>query len=269
MDHLDELKQRLDDLRPLTSDDLKILWPRFEAEKPNFVYSTNAIENNTLTLGETIVVLQNGVTIAGKPLKDHVEAINGAKAYDLMLDMARNQRPITRNTLLAVHAVICAAEDHAGAFRDEPNYIFGSKHVTPNWRKVSELIDQMFERYQGDLESKHPVMTGAILHFDLVTIHPFKDGNGRTARLLNNLHLIQNGYPPVLLDPAKDKPEYFKVLETGQLQGEPGIGDPTPLVGYMTGMEARALKDYLHVLEETRDIPNRPEEEHGRGGRGR
>ena len=252
MERLDELKRRLEGLRPLTRDDIQALWPRFEAEKPNFVYSTNAIENNTLTLGETIVVLQDGVTIGGKPLKDHVEALNSARAYDLMLAMTRDEKPITRNTMLALHEVICAGETHAGTTRDTAVYIYGAVHVPPNWTTVPARVDAMFDAYQKNVQASHPVAAGAILHFDLLTIHSFVDGNGRTARLINNLHLIKHGYPPVLIDPVDDKPDYLEVLKVAQVEGEPGFGEPAKFVGYMIGLEERALKHYLHVLEESR-----------------
>lgn len=235
----------------MSEEQIRALWPRFEAEKPNFVQATNAIEGNRLTLGETIVILQEGVTVGGgKTVHEHLEAINGARAYDLMLKKARDREPITRNTLLALHAAIVSGEPHAGAFRDHAVQIFGSMHVPPNYLKVAALIDEAFDTYERDLATKHPVVAGAKLHFNILTIHPFADGNGRTARLINNLHLIKYGYPPVLLDPSQDKPQYFDVLKTAQMEGEPGKGDPTKFVAFMIRMEERALKHYLSAIRE-------------------
>lgn len=248
MDRIDALKARLDALRPLSEAQIRALWPRLDAEKANYVQATTAIEGNTLTLGETIVVLQHGVTIGGKTVKEHVDILNSARAYDLMLDMAKAKVPITARQVFDLHAAIVAGEPHAGAFRDHPVYIFGSMHVPPNPASVPERVDDMLARYAYNKEHAHPVVSGSILHFDLLTIHPFADGNGRTARLLNNLHLISHGYPPVLIDPIQDKPAYFDVLKRAQLLGEPGHGDPSEFVAYMGTMETRALEHYLGAL---------------------
>ncbi len=248
MDYLDNLKQTLEELRPLNTEQMSALWPRYEAERPIFVQSTNAIEGNTLTLGETTVVLQEGVTIGGKSVKEHVEAINGGRAFDLMLAMASDQRAITKNTLLALHEVIVAGESYAGQFRNQAVYISGAEHVPPNHEKVRGLMDDVFATYEKDLKKGHPVVAGAKLHFNIVMVHPFVDGNGRTARLINNLHLIKCGYPPVIIDASQDKPEYFETLNRASISGEPGKGDPTEFVAYMVRLEARALKRYFKVL---------------------
>lgn len=214
-----------------------------------FVYASNAIEGNTLTLGETTVVLEDGVTIGGKTVKEHLEVVNGAKAYALMLDMARDNRPITVNTLLAVHETIVAGEEFAGMFHDGAVYIRGSQHVLPNAVNVRQLIAEMFETYVRDVAEEHPVVAGATLHFAIAHIHPFVDGNGRTARILNNLHLISHGYPPVLIDPVDDKPTYFDALRAASLAGTPGKGDPARFVDYMVRMEQRSLDRYFRALE--------------------
>ncbi len=249
MERIDELKARLEQLRPLDSDRIRTLWPRFEAEKPQFVQSTNAIEGNRLTVGETIVVLQEGVTIGGKSVKEHLEVINSGRAFDIMLSMAKEERPITRNTLLTIHEIIVSGEPHAGTFREQAVHIYGSDHAPPNWIKVSGLIDEMFETYENDIATRHPVVAGAKLHFNLLTIHPFVDGNGRTARLINNLHLVKSGFPPVLIDAVNDKPQYFDVLKKAQMKGEPGKGDPADFILFMIDLERRALERYVKVLD--------------------
>jgi Fic family protein len=154
MDRRSERKAILDDLRPLSNEQIRELWPRFEAEKPQFVQSTNAIEGNRLTLGETIVVLQEGITIGGKTVREHVEVLNGGRAFDLMLSMAQERRPITASTVLALHEAIMSGEAHAGAYRDHQVYIFGGEHVPPNHAKVRERMDEAFATYEGDL---HPI----------------------------------------------------------------------------------------------------------------
>lgn len=249
MERITALKARLDALRPLSMEQIGNLWPRFEAEKPQFVQSTNAIEGNRLTVGETIVVLQEGVTIGGKTVREHLEVLNGGRAFDLMLSMAQEKRPITRNTLLALHDAIMSGEAHAGMFREQAVQIFGSDHVPPNPLKVPALMDDVFATYDEDVKTEHPVIAGAKLHFNVLTVHPFVDGNGRTARLVNNLHLIKHGFPPVIIDAVDDKPSYFDVLKKAQMEGEPGRGDPARFVAFMVGLEERSLKHYINVLE--------------------
>lgn len=165
-----------------------------------------------------------------------------------MLDTARNKRPITRNTVLALHEALLADEAHAGALRSEPVYIRGAMFVPPAPARVPELLDRAMQLYAENLQAKHPVASGATLAFHLVTVHPFVDGNGRLSRLINNLHLSQNGYPPVLLDPAQDKPAYFEALAKGQNREEPFDCDPSPFVAYMIEMERRAFERYVNAL---------------------
>jgi Fic family protein len=250
MKRVDELKARLTALRPLGQDDVRALWDRYRAEMPVFVQGSNAIEGNTLTLGETVVILQDGVTIGGKTMREHLEVINGAKAFLLMLDMAQARRPITTNTILALHEVVVAGEAYAGMWRKENNRITGSRHVTPNWMKVPDLMRQAVEDYNSGARLEHPVVAGAILHYAIASIHPFADGNGRTARLVNNLHLIQNGFPPVLLG-REDRARYIEALEQSHTTGDDG--DPTPFTAFMTEMEERSLHHYVHALEKERD----------------
>jgi len=249
MEHLSEAKARLDAMRPLSNERIERLWPMWVKEDALYVYTSNAIEGNTLTLSETTVVLEDGVTIGGKTVKEHLEVINGAKAYALMLDMAKDNRPITVNTLLALHESIVSGEPFAGMFRDGAVYIRGSQHVPPNAGKVRQLIAETFETYVRDVVEEHAVVAGAKLHFAIAHIHPFVDGNGRTARIVNNLHLISHGYPPVLIDPVDDKPTYFEALRAASLSGEPAKGDPAPFVDYMVQMEQRSLGRYIEALQ--------------------
>ena len=221
----------------------------WDKEDTLYVHASNAIEGNTLTLGETSVVVQYGVTIGGKTVKEHLEAINGVKAYHLMLGMAQNRRPITRNTILALHEALLSGEPHAGAFRDQPVYIRGARYVPPDYERIGELIDKAFDIYRVDVKAKNAIISGAKLAFNLVTIHPFVDGNGRLSRLVNNLHLIQHGYPPVLIEPGADKARYFDSLAKGQYGEDPFSCDPAPFVGYMIEKEYEAFDRYLKALD--------------------
>lgn len=242
------LKSRLDALRPLGPDRIALLWPQWKAEDALFVYATNAVEGSTLSLGETVAVLEHGITIGGKPLSDHLDAVNGQKAYTMMLDLAQKRASITVDTVLDLHRALVGDVTYAGQLRDGPVYIRGSLHVPPNHVKVSRLVDEMLARYDaGILAGEHPVRVASTLHFDLLTIHPFKDGNGRTARLLENLHLIREGFAPILIGPD-EKPRYFGVLERSQV-AIPGVGDPTEFIGYMADLEKKSLDRYFKSLQ--------------------
>ncbi len=250
VDDLTRQKERLDALRPFTPDQIALLWPYWKTEDAVFVYATNAIEGSTFTLGETTVVLETGVTIGGKPLREHLDVINGAKAYAMMLDLAQKRTDLSLEIIQDIHrAVVGAGNPIAGEIRNERVSIRGSRHVPPNYMRVPRLLDEMMTRYRDTTEGEtiHPVNVASRLHFDLLTIHPFKDGNGRTARLLENLHLIREGYAPILID-LQEKTKYFDVLENAQI-AVPGIGDPEPFLAYMAGLERQAITRYLNVLK--------------------
>lgn len=248
MEQVDELKRRLDGIRPLSEGDAHLLWERYRSEMPVYVQGSNAIEGNTLTLGETVVVLQDGITVGGKTLREHLEAVNGAKAFGLMLDMAQSKRPITTNTVLALHEAVVAGEPHAGTWREGRAAITGTMHVTPSPLRVPELMRQALEQYEQDVASRHPIVAGAKLHYHIAAIHPFQDGNGRTARLVNNLHLVRHGFPPVLLR-LEDGAPYIDALEKSHTAGPGGAPDLAPFIVFMMDVQERSLRHYLDVLE--------------------
>ncbi len=248
MDATNALKSQLDALRPLDSDRIALLWPQWKAEDALFVYATNAVEGSTLTFGETLALLEHGVTVGGKPMADHLDAVNGQKAYIMMLDLAQKRANIELETVLDLHRAVVGDVTYAGQLRDEAVYIRGSLHVPPNYAKVPRLMDEMLSRYdEGISKREHAVRVASTLHFDLLTIHPFKDGNGRTARLLQNLHLIREGFAPILIG-AEEKPRYFDMLQRSQV-AVPGVGDPSEFVGYMADLETVALERYLKSLQ--------------------
>jgi Fic family protein len=199
-----------------------------------------------MTLGETTVVLESGITIGGKTLQEHLDIVNGQRAYKLMLDIARSEKPIDADVIFALHRAVVGNQEWAGKWRTEPVYIRGSMHVPPNWVKVARLMDEALERFALSTRTEHPVVAASTLHFDLLTVHPFQDGNGRTARLLQNLHHIATGYAPVLIDPS-EKANYLSVVQKAQI-AVPGSGDRTDFVAYMVGLELRALERYMVSL---------------------
>lgn len=223
LDKIIKLKSQLDAQRPFAKEILMNLEKWFEVE---LTYSSNAIEGNTLTRLETALVLEKGLTVGGKPMKDHLEALNHRDALNAMKSMVTNQE-ISLSDILYLHGLILKGIDdtNAGCIRRVPVRISGSTVVLPNPLKVPDLLEEFYQWMKTSQD--HPVCVAALAHYKLVTIHPFVDGNGRTARLLMNLILMRNGYPPAIILP-KDRLKYIQSLEKAQLGG--------------------SLEDYLQVI---------------------
>lgn len=228
-------KTKLDQYRPLSQALVKNLDDWFMVE---LTYTSNAIEGNTLTRAETALVIEKGLTIGGKSLKEHFEASNHAHALAWVKTLV--SKPIcniSEDTILRIHRYILSAIDdtNAGYYRNIPVRISGSSVVLPNPRKVPELMADFIEWLHAS--TQNPVELAALAHYKLVTIHPFVDGNGRTARLLMNLILMIYGYPPAIIRP-EDRFKYIKSLEDAQLGG--------PLDKYMA-LIARTVEASLDI----------------------
>ena len=216
-DKLSDKKEQLDAFRPLPPELVRNLEEWFVVE---LTYTSNALEGNTLTRKETAAVVEKGLTVGGKTLVEHLEATNHAKA---LKDVARlSQRSTSELTLadvLRIHETVLRGVDdeHAGHFRRIPVRISGSPVILPNPVKVPDLMEAFIQWLVADTDM-HPVELAAEAHYQLVTIHPFVDGNGRTARLLMNMILMQNGYPPAIIR-TRDRLKYISGLEKAQLSG--------------------------------------------------
>ena len=189
-EHLDELKQHLNKLRNLQSDKVT------KALDIEYTYESNRIEGNSLTLQETALVIEKGLTIGGKSLNEHLEAVNHQNAIEYIKDLAKQNETITERDLLQIHYLILQGinNEQAGKYRNLQVLISGAKHVPPQPYLVQKEIESLFLWYNDNKDKLHPVVLSAEMHERLVTIHPFIDGNGRTARLLTNLILLQNGF---------------------------------------------------------------------------
>ena len=217
LDELTKKKQQLDKFRPLPAALVRNLDDWFRVE---LTYTSNAIEGNTLTRRETAMVVEKGITVGGKTLVEHLEATNHASALGwLMEQVGRKPETLTEQDILRIHELILKGIDdaNAGHYRALPVRISGSSVVLPNPRKVAELMSRFVE-WIGSAHGLHPVSLAAEVHYRLVTIHPFVDGNGRTARLLMNLVLLMHGYPPAIIR-KRDRLSYISALEKAQLGG--------------------------------------------------
>ncbi len=207
---IDEKKKKLDSFRPLPPALVKNLDEWF---KIALTYTSNAIEGNTLSHEETALVIEKGITIGGKTVTEHLEAINHAKAIDFIKELAHKKNDsLCLDDILSIHRIILQGIDpiHAGIFRTVMVRILGSNHVFPNYLKVPILMTEFMLWLTSTQD--HPVEIAAMAHFKLVSIHPFVDGNGRTARLLMNLLLLQQGYPIAIIK-KEDRKAYINSLE--------------------------------------------------------
>lgn len=219
---IDRKKAVLDGRRPLPADTLRTIR---EAVHLEWTYHSNALEGSTLTLRETQVVLE-GLTIGGgKTLREHLEVINHAAALTILEDLVARREPLTAFVARQLHALILRGIDDANAGRERtvPVAIRGSRHVPPPPSDVGPQLDSLYAWYQSGAQALHPVRRAAAFHHRFVFIHPFVDGNGRTARLLMNLILMTDGYPPAII---KAEPQrriaYLDALEAASVQGDLG-----------------------------------------------
>ena len=216
-EELTQKKAQLDAAPKLPQGLIKNLDDWFAVE---LTYTSNAIEGNTLTRGETALVIEKDIAIGGKSVREHLEATNHAKALHLVRDLAKKTpNQLMQQDILNIHAAILRGidDDNAGRYRNVPVRIAGSQSILPNPLKVPALMDE-FLAWLISRNDMHPVAFAGLAHYKLVTIHPFIDGNGRTARLLMNLLLIMQGYPPAIID-NNDRLAYINALEKAQTGG--------------------------------------------------
>ena len=238
-DEVDSLKKELDSKRPIPKETLKSLRESVNLE---WTYNSNGIEGNTLTLRETQVVLE-GITVGGKSIKEHLEAINHEKAILFLDDLVKDNDPINEWNIKSIHQLVLKDIDNknAGRYRKENVTIKGATHIPPDYLKVPELMEKLILTYNAWSEY-HPIIQAALLHGELVKIHPFIDGNGRTSRLLMNLVLMNKGYNPVIIK-KESRLKYYEALDTAHT-----TGNYTDFVKLVTKLEVEILKKYLEIL---------------------
>lgn len=210
-DIIDEQKKAIDLRRPLTKNQYNTLRDNLIVE---WTYNSNAIEGNTLTLSETKVVLE-GITIGGKSVVEHLEAINHRDAILFLESIVDRQEEITEWNIRNLHQIILKDIDNsnAGKYRMENVLISGAKHIPPEYLMVPVHMQTLVYEDNKEWIHYHPVVRAALLHGEFVKIHPFIDGNGRTARLLLNLVLMVNGYPPIVIK-KESRLAYYEALDT-------------------------------------------------------
>lgn len=238
-DKVDELNNKLNSKRPFSKETLKSLRNSINLE---WTYNSNGIEGNTLTLRETQIVLE-GITVGGKTLREHLEAINHEKAIEYIEDLVKEKNPVTEWNIKNIHQLVLKEIDdkNAGKYRSENVAIMGATHTPPDHLIVPELMEKLILNYQK-WNKYHPIIKAALIHGELVKIHPFIDGNGRTSRLVMNLSLMNSGYLPVIIK-KENRLEYYNALDKAHT-----TGDYTDFVKLVTNLEIEMINKYLNLL---------------------
>lgn len=206
----DDLKNKLDEHRPLAK---AILERLHEDLVLRWTYNSNAIEGNTLTLKETKVALE-GITVGGKTLREHFEAINHRDAIEWVESLITKNEALSEQTIRNINKIILTNIDdiNAGAYRNINVTISGAKHIPPEHFSLSSEMSEFIKSYQNDWQKLHPIERSANLHIGLVKIHPFIDGNGRTSRLIMNFELMRAGFPAIVI-PFDKRLAYYEALD--------------------------------------------------------
>lgn len=216
-ERLDANKAAIDVMRPFEGDTLRQLR---EYYRIGLTWTSNALEGNSLTEIETKVLLEDGLTVGGKPLRDTFEALGHAAAYDYMFGLL-GERRITVEDIKTLHRLFFKSidEPRAGVWRDVSIIVTGSDYEFPAPAQLDGLMANLGRWIEAERDTMHPVRFAAMLHLKFVTIHPFIDGNGRVARLLMNAALIQDGYMLAVVPPVL-RPDYLTTIRRYQQQGE-------------------------------------------------
>jgi Fic family protein len=218
--NIDKLHTKWSSKKPLSETQLKKMEEYFHT---SYTFESNRIEGNTLSLQETHLVINEGITIGGKSMREHLEAVNHKDAIELVKDLVTNNIPFNAYRLKQLHQLILKGVDdrNAGVYRSLPVRISGSEHIPPEPYLLGKLMEDYFLFYESQKNILHPVILAAEMHERLVSIHPFIDGNGRTSRLVMNLILLQNGYTIANLKGSlNDRMCYYKALEQVQVNHE-------------------------------------------------
>lgn len=234
------LKTKLDAHRPLAAEIVSNL---HESLVLQWTYHSNAIEGNTLTLKETKVALE-GITIGGKTLREHVEAINHRDAILFVEDLVTKQQPLDEYSIKSLHQLVLKNidADNAGRYRQVNVLISGANHKPPQAVQVPEQMEAFIEWYTTDAQTLHPVERAARVHGEFVKIHPFTDGNGRTSRLLMNLVLMQSGFPATVIE-VEQRLAYYEALDTAHC-----TGDYSSFIALVVDSVKRSFEPYWWAL---------------------
>mgnify|MGYP003681900360 CR=1 FL=1 len=210
-----------------------------------YTYASNAIEGNTLSLRETQLVIEEGTTVGGKSLREHLEARNHPKAIAFIEGIVRSGREIDEDDVLRLHKLLLEGIDEdAGRYRTWGVRVTGATFTPPRSSEVRSLMGKLLRWVRDNPDELTTIELGALFHHRFVQIHPFSECNGRTARLLMNAILMRRGYPFIVSISYSDRAKYLRTLS------EADLGNPSAFVNFIARSVEHALDIYLHAIEE-------------------
>lgn len=239
---VDVLHERLKAMRPLNATELKRLQDEFVI---NSTYNSNAIEGSTLTLRETALILSEGITIAEKPLKEHLDAIGHRDAFEYVQSLAKSDAPLTERTIKDIHSLVLMNDAlNRGVYRSVPVAVLGSLHATPEPYLVPQMMEELLRDYEESKKAKHIIEAAAEFHLKFEGIHPFIDGNGRTGRLILNFELMKAGLLPVNIKFAHRR-RYYDCFDDYYANGQ----NPRAMAELIAEYEKEELEKYIAIIE--------------------
>ena len=242
MSSVNKLKHLVDSYRPLPAATVESLEKDFMLR---YNRESNAIEGNRLTLVETKVLLEQGVTAKGKPFRDHLDIINHQEAIYYLMDIVNQQIPLSERVIKEFNALLLKGtkdENRSGQYRNAPVTLDGSDHIPPQPYMLPKLMEDLLANYETTKKPSNTLANVAKLHADFVGIHPFIDGNGRTGRLLMNMELMKAGYPVAIIE-SDDRVEYYEALRKADFK------DYSALTRVITQVVERAFEKILNVID--------------------
>lgn len=240
LNKIDILQERINTTRPFGREELAELKQYF---KVGLTFSSNAMEGNSLTESETKIIIEDGLTIGGKPMKDHLEALGHSQAFDYMWSLAKKKEISERNIKSLHHLFFHAIDEkNAGKYRKRNVIISGSQYndMIPSPAELTTAMKVFVENMSCKRRQLHPVIFAALIHKEFVFIHPFVYGNGRVARLLMNLALVQDGYPITIIPPLF-RPDYIRLLEKAHV-------DEQDFTKFIAEQILQTQRDYIRLL---------------------
>lgn len=242
LDEIDEMKKQLDSYREFDS------YRIAQALELEYTFESNRIEGNTLTLRETDLVINEGLTISGKSMREHLEAINHVEAIGYIKQLIEKNFPFNEREMLSIHNLILRGiiPEDAGRYRRVQVMIKGSAHMPPQPFIVPKEMENYFIWYEENKTKLHPIILAAEMHERLVTIHPFIDGNGRTSRLIMNLILLQHGYVIAnIKGDYESRMRYYQSLENAQT-----TGNKEDFLILIASIEKDCIERYLDIIKQ-------------------
>ena len=253
---IDAMKKDLAAMRPLNPTEVKALRDQFVIEN---TYNSNAIEGNTMTLRETALILQEGVTIGGKSVKEHLEIVGHKDAMEYVYSLVESHRQLTEFTIKEIHSLVLMDDpNNRGVYRKVAVGV--GAHRPPDPAQIPQEMERLMAEYKVRAASAHPIEAVAWLHLKFENVHPFVDGNGRTGRLLLNFELMKAGFLPIDVK-FSDRAAYYQCFGEFDERGDVG-----PLSRLVAKYEEQRLREYLRMLARAAGPEPAAQPQNERGG---